>query len=128
MKANLLIIITIVILTGAYSINELLTFDSPTIKIREINVINSSNGNKTICYTINLYSPSQINEFVAEPNIAGGNDDSVLNLKFDSHTRRATVVYYYVVPKARAEEDIEIKFCLNDKLCQANSKLNPAVF
>ena len=123
MKANLLIIITIVILTGAYGINELLTFDSPTIKIREINVINSSNG-KMICYTINLYSPSQISEFVARPNIAGDNEDSVLKMEFDGHTRRATVVYYYAVPKVNAGEEIEIKFCLNDQLCQANSIVN----
>lgn len=123
MKANLLIIITIVILTGAYGINELLTFDSATIKIREINVINSSNG-KTICYTINLYSPSQICEFVAKPNIAGINEDSVLEMKFDGHTRRATVVYYYAVPNVKAGEEIEINFCLNDKMCQENSIVN----
>lgn len=114
MKTNLLIIITIVILTGAYRINELLTFDSPTINIRQTDVINSSKG-KMICYTINLYSPSQISEFVVVPSTAvSERDSSVLKLEFNNHTRRATVVYYYAVPKEKPEKDIEISFCMNN--------------
>jgi hypothetical protein len=129
MKANLLIIITIVILTGAYRINELLTFDSPTIKIRQTNVINSSNG-KMICYTINLYSPSQISEFVAVPNTAkeGESDSSVLKLEFNGHTRRATVVYYYAVPPTKPDREIEISFCLNNRTTMAANVADVNIF
>ena len=128
MKANLLIIITIVILTGAYCINELLTFDSPVIKIRQANVINSSNG-KMICYTINLYSPSQISEFVAMPNTADGDkDSSVLKVEFNSHTRRATVVYYYAVPQLKPEKEIEINFCLNNRTVMAANVADANIF
>jgi hypothetical protein len=123
MKVNLLIIVTIVFLTFAYQSNELLTFDNPTIKIKDINVINSYKG-KMICYTINLYSPSQISEFIAIPDIAGANSDSSTKIEFDNHTRRATVVYYYAVPKEIASEDIKIKFCLNDKTHEVNSIVN----
>ncbi|MBQ5451676.1 MAG: hypothetical protein IIU03_08415 [Bacteroidales bacterium] len=128
MKANLLIIITIVILTGAYCVNELLTFDSPVIKIRQANVINSSNG-KMICYTINLYSPSQISEFVAMPNTADGDkDSSVLKVEFNSHTRRATVVYYYAVPQLKPEKEIEINFCLNNRTVMAANVADANIF
>ena len=128
MKANLLIIITIVILTGAYCVNELLTFDSPVIKIRQANVINSSNG-KMICYTINLYSPSQISEFVAIPNTADGDkDSSVLKVEFNSHTRRATVVYYYAVPQLKPEKEIEINFCLNNRTVMAANVADANIF
>lgn len=128
MKANLLIIITIVILTGAYCINELLTFDSPTIKIRQANVINSSNG-KMICYTINLYSPSQISEFVAMPNTADGEkDSSVLKVEFNNHTRRATVVYYYAIPQIKPEKEIEINFCLNNRTMMAANVADANIF
>lgn len=128
MKANLLIIITIVILTGAYCVNELLTFDSPVIKIRQANVINSSNG-KMICYTINLYSPSQISEFVAMPNTADGDkDSSVLKVEFNSHTRRATVVYYYAIPQIKPEKEIEINFCLNNRTVMAANVADANIF
>ena len=128
MKTNLLIIITIVILTGAYCVNELLTFDSPVIKIRQANVINSSNG-KMICYTINLYSPSQISEFVVVPNTAQSEkDSSVLKLEFNDHTRRATVVYYYAVPMLRPEKDIEISFCLNNRTKTATNLADANIF
>lgn len=120
MKANLLIIVTIVFLAFAYQLNELLTFDNPSIKIEDINVINSYKG-RMICYTINLYSPSQISEFVAIPNIAGANSDSKTKFEFDYHTRRATVVYYYCVPEEKVDEDIEIWFCLNSRSQQVNS-------
>ncbi len=110
------------------NIKELLSFDCPSIKIKDINIIESERG-KVLCYTINLYSPSQIKDFVAIPNIEGANSDSKTKFKFDNHTRRATVVYYYALPEISNEDKISIKFSLNnnvnqiDKIVCSNCKL-----
>jgi hypothetical protein len=114
MKANLLILLlTIVIVTTACRIKstEMLTLDNPSITIKDINVI-TSDSCKVFCYTINLYSPSRLCEFVAIPNVTG--KDSVTTIEFSGHTRRATVTYYYVVPRGYDSEHIDIKFFLND--------------
>ncbi len=115
MKANLLILLlTIVLVTTACRIKtEMLTLDNPSITIKDINVITSSSDSCTVfCYTINLYSPSRLCEFVAIPNVSG--KDSVTTIEFSGHTRRATVTYYYVVPRGYDSEHIDIKFFLND--------------
>ena len=113
MKANLLILLlTIVVVTTASRIKtEMLTSDSPSISIKDIDVITSDTC-KVVCYTINLYSPSRLCEFVAIPNVTG--KDSVTTIEFSGHTRRATVTYYYVVPRGYDSEHIDIKFFLND--------------
>ena len=115
MKANLLILLlTIVLVTTACRIKtEMLTLDNPSITIKDINVITSTSDSCTVlCYTINLYSPSRLCEFVAIPNVTG--NDSVTTIEFSGHTRRATVTYYYVVPRGYDSEHIDIKFFLND--------------
>lgn len=120
MKAKVLILIAIVLIASACQVNrELLTLDSPSIKIKEVNVINSDKG-QVICYTINLYSPSSLSEFVAIPNIAGANSDSMTKFQFDNHARRATVIYYYAVPESCTMQDISIKFCLNNDIQEVN--------
>ncbi len=113
MKANLLILLlTIVLVSTACRIKtEMLTLDNPSITIKDINVI-TSDSCKVLCYTINLYSPSRLCEFVAIPNVA--DKDTVTTIEFSGHTRRATVTYYYVVPRGVDCEHIDIKFYLND--------------
>lgn len=113
MKANLLILLlTIVVLTTASRIKtEMLTSDSPSISIKDIDVITSDTC-KVVCYTINLYSPSRLCEFVAIPNVS--EHDTVTTIEFSGHARRATVTYYYVVPRDTDCEHIDIKFFLND--------------
>ena len=115
MKANLLILLlTIVVVTTASRIKtEMLTSDSPSISIKDIDVITSSSDSCTVlCYTINLYSPSRLCEFVAIPNVS--EHDTVTTIEFSGHARRATVTYYYVVPRDTDCEHIDIKFFLND--------------
>lgn len=120
MKAQLLILIAIVMIASACQVNkELLTLDNTSIKIKDVKVINSDKG-EVICYTINLYAPSSLSEFVAEPNIAGENDDSVTRFQFDNHARRATVIYYYVMPKGKKFEEIKISFRLNEATLNVN--------
>jgi len=113
MKANLLILLlTIVVVTTASRIKtEMLTLDSPSISIKDIDVITSDTC-KVVCYTINLYSPSRLCEFVAIPNVS--EHDTVTTIEFSGHARRATVTYYYVVPRDTDCEHIDIKFFLND--------------
>ncbi|MBO4771896.1 MAG: hypothetical protein J5595_05110 [Bacteroidales bacterium] len=113
MKANLLILLlTIVVVTTASRIKtEMLTSDSPSISIKDIDVITSDTC-KVVCYTINLYSPSRLCEFVAIPNVS--EHDTVTTIEFSGHARRATVTYYYVVPRDTDCEHIDIKFFLND--------------
>jgi len=113
MKANWLIIVSIIILGSAMKIGGVLTFDNAAITIKDVNVIESLNG-KLLCYTINLYSPSQIKDFVAIPNIDGANIDSKTKFEFNNHTRRATVVYYYALPQHTNEKEISITFRLNN--------------
>jgi len=113
MKTNWLIILSLLLLTAAAKIKEVLPFDSASITIKDVNVIESYSG-KLLCYTINLYSPSQIKDFVAIPNIDGANSDSKTKFEFDCHTRRATVVYYYAMPQESDQKEISIKFCLNN--------------
>ena len=116
MKANLLILLlTIVIVTTACRIKstEMLTLDNPSITIKDINVITSSSDSCTVlCYTINLYSPSRLCEFVAIPHVT--EKDTITKIEFSDHTRRATVTYYYVVPRGVDCEDADIEFFLND--------------
>ena len=100
-----------VITTAGRIKTEMLTLDSPSISIKDVNVITSDTC-KVVCYTINLYSPSRLCEFVAIPNVTG--KDSVTTIEFSGHTRRATVTYYYVVPRGYDSEHIDIKFFLND--------------
>jgi hypothetical protein len=114
MKANLLILLlTIVIVTTACRIKstEMLTLDNPSITIKDINVI-TSDSCKVFCYTINLYSPSRLCEFVAIPHVT--EKDTITKIEFSDHTRRATVTYYYVVPRGVDCEDADIEFFLND--------------
>jgi hypothetical protein len=114
MKANLLILLlTIVIVTTACRIKstEMLTLDNPSITIKDINVI-TSDSCKVFCYTINLYSPSRLCEFVAIPHVT--EKDTIAKIEFSDHTRRATVTYYYVVPRGVDCEDADIEFFLND--------------
>ena len=116
MKANLLIILTIVLIASACQINkEMLTFDNPTITIKDINVITSPKG-KVICYTINLYSPSRLSEFVAIPDKIEKDCDNVAKFEFDRHVRRATVVYCYTMPDQMESKHVNIKFCLNNRM------------
>jgi hypothetical protein len=113
MKANLLILLlTIVVITTAGRIKtEMLTLDSPSISIKDVNVITSDTC-KVVCYTINLYSPSRLCEFVAIPHVT--EKDTITKIEFSDHTRRATVTYYYVVPRGVDCEDADIEFFLND--------------
>jgi UDP-galactopyranose mutase len=113
MKANLLILLlTIVVITTAGRIKtEMLTLDSPSISIKDVNVITSDTC-KVVCYTINLYSPSRLCEFVAIPNVS--EHDTVTTIEFSDHARRATVTYYYVVPRNNDSEHFDIKFFLKD--------------
>ncbi|MCR5453853.1 MAG: hypothetical protein K6F33_02550 [Bacteroidales bacterium] len=114
MKANLLILLlTIVIVTTACRITstEMLTLDHPSITIKDIDVI-TSDSCKVFCYTINLYSPSRLCEFVAIPHVT--DKDTITKIEFSVHTRRATVTYYYVVPREVDCEDTDIEFFLND--------------
>ena len=113
MKANLLILLlTIVVVTTASRIKtEMLTSDSPSISIKDIDVITSDTC-KVVCYTINLYSPSRLCEIVAIPNVS--EHDTITTIEFSGHARRATVTYYYVVPRDTDCEHIDIKFFLND--------------
>jgi len=113
MKANWLIIVSVILLGSALKIGGVLSFDNAAITIKDVNVIESYSG-KLLCYTINLYSPSQIKDFVAIPNIDGANIDSKTTFEFNNHTRRATVVYYYALPQHADEKDISIRFCLNN--------------
>ena len=113
MKANLLILLlTIVVVTTASRIKtEMLTSDSPSISIKDIDVITSDTC-KVVCYTINLYSPSRLCEIVAIPNVS--EHDTITTIEFSGHARRAKVTYYYVVPRDTDCEHIDIKFFLND--------------
>ena len=119
MKANLLILLlTIVLVSTACRIKtEMLTLDNPSITIKDINVI-TSDSCRVLCYTINLYSPSRLCEFVAIPNVA--EKDTVTTIEFSGHTRRATVTYYYVVPRGVDSEHIDIKFYPNDSEANKN--------
>lgn len=114
MKSIRLIILTILLITSTYNFTDFISFDTPSIKIKDVSVIESYRG-KVICYTINIYSPSRIKDFIAKPSIAGANSDSETKYEFTEHTRKATVIYYYAIPND-LDEDIDIKFCLNDDL------------
>ena len=122
MKANWLIIVSIVLLASAVKIRENMSFDNPAITIKDVNVIESYTG-KLLCYTINLYSPSQIKDFVAIPSIDGANGDSKTTFEFNSHTRRATIVYYYALPQETDQKDVSFKFCLNNDENQTDNIL-----
>ncbi len=113
MKANILILLlTIVVVTTASRINtEMLTLDTPSISIKDVNVITSDNC-KVFCYTIDLYSPSRLSEFVAIPEVT--DTDTVTKIAFCEHTRRATVTYYYVAPLDMECDHIDVKFFLNN--------------
>ena len=123
MKPNWLVILIILFVGSAINIKELLNFDNPDIKIKEINVIETDSV-KFYCYTINLYSPSQLRFFAAQPSKEGINKDSQVKIHFNSHTRRATIVYYYAM-SIKESEDINIKFCLNDNAKQIDSTVYP---
>lgn len=114
MKANLMILLlTIVIVTTACRIKstEMLTLDNPSITIKDIDVI-TSDSCKVFCYTINLYSPSRLCEFVAIPHVT--EQDTITKIEFTAHTRRATVTYYYVAPCGTEREDADIEFFLRE--------------
>jgi UDP-galactopyranose mutase len=101
----------VVITTAGRIKTEMLTLDSPSISIKDVNVITSDTC-KVVCYTINLYSPSRLCEFVAIPNVS--EHDTVTTIEFSDHARRATVTYYYVVPRNNDSEHFDIKFFLKD--------------
>ncbi len=128
MKANLLVFVAVVIIavSACQVRQEMITFNNPTITIKDVNVINSYKG-KVICYTINLYSPSSLSEFVATPKIAGDNSSSSTKFEFNDHARRATVTYYYEVPEEVDSSEISVCFCLNNSLQEINSMTNPCL-
>lgn len=117
MRAKLLMIfVAVVLIASACQVKrEMLTFDNPSITIKDINVINSDKG-KIICYTINLYSPSSLSEFVVTPKIAKENAD--FTYRFPNHTRRATVNYYLAVSDDISPDKVELTFKLNNSVEQ----------
>lgn len=128
MKAAILVFVAAVIIAGSIcqAGREMLTFNNPTITIKDVNVINSYKG-KVICYTINLYSPSSLSEFVATPRIAGESSCAETKFEFSGHARRATVTYYYPVAEELDSNEICISFCLNNSLKEVNSMANPCL-
>ncbi len=122
MRAKLLMMfVAIVLIASACQIKrEMLTLDIPSITIKEVNVINSDKG-KVICYTINLYSPSSLSEFVAIPNIATDEEDEITTFKFDNHTRRATVYYFLPVSEMVNPDEVSIRFLLNNSTTEVSN-------
>lgn len=113
--------VAIVLIASACQVKrEMLTLDNPSITIKDINVINSDKG-KVIRYTINLYSPSSLSEFVAIPNIATHNEDSITKFKFDDHARRATVTYFLAVPDMVNPDEVSISFLLNNSTIEVSN-------
>lgn len=118
----MMIFVAIVLIAGACQMKkEMLTLNNPTITIKDVNVINSDNG-KLICYTINLYSPSSLSEFVVIPEVAGNSQDlAEETFTFSNHARRATVTYYLKVSDENTPEEISISFRLNNDTTEVSS-------
>lgn len=123
MKPNWLVILIILFVGSSINIKDLINFDNPDIKIKDVNIIETDSV-KYFCYTINLYSPSQLRYFAAQPSKEGINEDSQVKIQFNNHMRRATIVYYYAMSITESE-DINIKFCLNDNAKQIDSTVYP---
>lgn len=118
MKPHICILLLILLICTANS-RGLDCLNHAQIEISNIEVLENNSKGKTICYHIELYSPTQIKELTIKPNQIEQDSLSCATFSFEEHTRKAKVVYYYFIPKD-VKEEIQINLVLNDNISRTN--------
>ncbi len=133
MKFNRLIILLIL---GALHIIYVVSFmkvGKPSIEFTRNKTLHNDNGNVYV-FSIKMRSNEKLRKFEITPSIAGENKDSEIRHYFDSGTHKATLNYFYVLPKNVASKEIILTFKLTDskksnvrtkiiKLCKQSQNL-----
>lgn len=113
MKIKLVVILLLFIVLCAFSLNNSLEVNAPTMKIDMTDKIYQPGD--IVYYTINICSVDYLDYFEVTPEILGCNNDSHVNFNFENETKAATINYFYVIPENLKDvENIEISFLIRD--------------
>ncbi len=112
MKSSRLILLIIFVAFNTMNVEKVIKIGSPYIEFEK----NTDLPNNSVyVYSIQLKSHEELLQFEIIPSIQGENLDCEINHLFDDNTHRATLNYFYVVPKHLETDEIILTFKLTDK-------------